>query len=175
MSWLCKGYVSAEVVDTAPYSAGSRSDATALTEFQRFRVDTGVCFSRHRIDTMSKFTSFPERALELVSSVGDNIKQHVPKAGQWLETGVKLGALKTGARTAGGFIRRNPVIAVAAVAGAGLLWYAAARRKAKQQAEGDPIEGSARRIDARRADSNGSASRRKSGTRKAASEETATE
>lgn len=128
---------------------------------------------------MSKFTSFPDRALELVSSVGDNIKQHVPKAGQWLETGVKLGALKTGARTASVFIRRNPVIAVAAVAGAGLLWYAAARRKARQQAEGDPIEGSARRIDARRSNGNGngngSATRRKSGTRKAASEETASE
>ncbi|MGJ7902463.1 hypothetical protein [Lysobacter sp. 1R34A] len=122
---------------------------------------------------MSKFTSLPDRALELVSSVGDNIRQHVPNAGQWLETGVKLGALKTGARTAGVFIRRNPMIAAAAVAGAGLLWYAAARRKARQQAEGDPIEGSARRIDARRA--NGSASRRKSGTRKSASEASASE
>ncbi len=118
---------------------------------------------------MSKFDSLPDRALELVSAVSDNVRRAVPKAGQWLETGAKIGALKTGARTAGGFIRRNPVIAVAAVAGAGLLWYAAARRKARQQAEGEPIEGSARRIDARRGEPS---SRRR---RSAASEESASE
>ena len=100
---------------------------------------------------MSKFDSLPDRALELVHAISANLKEAAPKAGQWLDTGAKIGALKTGARTAGGFIRRNPVVAVAAVAGAGLLWYAAARRKARQQAEGEPIEGSARRIDARRA------------------------
>ncbi|ALN60707.1 MULTISPECIES: hypothetical protein [Lysobacter] len=100
---------------------------------------------------MSKFDSLPDRALELVHAISANLKEAAPKAGQWLDTGAKFGVVKAGARTAGGFIRRNPVVAVAAVAGAGLLWYAAARRKARQQAEGEPIEGSARRIDARRA------------------------
>ncbi|KRB07745.1 hypothetical protein [Lysobacter sp. Root690] len=99
---------------------------------------------------MSKFESLPDRALELVHAISANLKEAAPKAGQWLETGAKFGALKTGARTAGGFIRRNPVVAVAAVAGAGLLWYAAARRKARLQSE-EPIEGSARRVEARRA------------------------
>ena len=102
---------------------------------------------------MSKFESLPDRALELMHAISANLKEAAPKAGQWLETGAKFGALKTGARTAGGFIRRNPVVAVAAVAGAGLLWYAAARRKARIQAQGgEAIEGSSRRIDARRAE-----------------------
>lgn len=43
---------------------------------------------------------------------------------------------------------RNPVLAGAALAGAGLLWYAA-RRKAKQAQDG-PIEGTATRIEARK-------------------------
>ncbi|MEI2457407.1 hypothetical protein ABU614_06205 [Lysobacter firmicutimachus] len=121
---------------------------------------------------MSKFESLPDRAMELVHALSANLKDAAPKAGQWLETGAKLGALKAGARTAGGFVRRNPVIAVAAVAGAGLLWYAAARRKARKQAEGDPIEGSARRIDARRAES-GSGRRRSSAQRNGNGEESA--
>ncbi len=109
---------------------------------------------------MSKFNSFPDRALELVSEIGDGLKHALPNgAGKWLETGAKLGALKTGTRIAGTFIRRNPAVAVAAAAGAGLLWYVA-RRKAKQ-AENGAIEGSATRIEARR--SNGSGKR--SGTR----------
>lgn len=85
------------------------------------------------------------------SNVGDRIRQAMPsKAGGLLETGVALGALKTGSRLATGFIRRNPTLVVAAAAGAGLLWYAA-RRKARK-AEHGPIEGSARRVEAGRAD-----------------------
>ena len=99
---------------------------------------------------MSKLTSLPERALELVSQVGDNFRHVVPYAGKWLEAGAKLGVLKSGARVAGGLVRRNPVVAIAAVAGAGLLWYAA-RRRAKQ-AQNGTIEGSAKRVDARRGD-----------------------
>ncbi|MFC3552292.1 hypothetical protein ACFOLC_14905 [Lysobacter cavernae] len=106
---------------------------------------------------MSKLTSLPERALELASAVGDNLKNAVPAVGQhagkWLETGAKLGALKGGVRVAGTFVRRNPVLVAAAVAGAGLLWYAA-RRRARQaengSAEGQAIEGRAKRVDARR-------------------------
>ena len=103
---------------------------------------------------MSKLTSRPERALELASQVGDSFKHVVPHAGKWLDAGVKLGVLKTGARVAGLFVRRNPVVTIAAVAGAGLLWYAA-RRRARQAGNGmeaGAIEGSAKRVDARRGD-----------------------
>jgi len=44
-------------------------------------------------------------------------------------------------------VRRNPVLATAAIAGAGLLWLAA-RQRAKRAEQG-PIEGTATRIDAR--------------------------
>jgi hypothetical protein len=107
---------------------------------------------------MSKMTSLPERALELASQVGDNFKNVVPHAGKWLEAGAKLGALKSGARVAGMFVRRNPVVTIAAAAGAGLIWYAAHRRA--KQAENGAIEGTAKRVDARRTTAGNSASRR---------------
>jgi hypothetical protein len=98
-------------------------------------------------------STLPERALQLASQVGSGIKDAVPdKAIKWVETGAALGALKTGSRVATKFVRRNPAIAVAAAAGAGLLWYAA-RRRAKQagQAGDGAIEGKATRVEARRA------------------------
>ena len=102
---------------------------------------------------MSKFTSLPERALELASQVGDSFKHVVPHAGKWLETGAKLGVLKHGTRVASTFVRRNPVVAIATAAGAGLLWFAA-RRRAKR-AESGAIEGTAKRVDARKGDASG--------------------
>ena len=103
---------------------------------------------------MSRLTSLPERALELANLMGGNLKQAVPTVGQhagkWLETGVKLGALKGGARVAGGVLRRHPVLVAASVAGAGLLWYAAHRKKVQREND-EAIEGSARRVEARRA------------------------
>ncbi|MBF6023232.1 hypothetical protein [Lysobacter niastensis] len=105
---------------------------------------------------MSRLTSLPERALELASVFGDNLRQAVPSVGQhagkWLETGAKLGALKGGARVAGGFVRRHPALVAASVAGAGLLWYAAYRKKKRAEEEGNgaAIEGRARRVEARR-------------------------
>lgn len=99
---------------------------------------------------MSKLDSLPDRALELAGMVGANLKQALPNADKLLKTGATLGALKVGARTVGAFARRNPVIAVAAVAGAGLLWYAA-RRKARQAEQG-PLEGMAKRVDATKPD-----------------------
>lgn len=122
---------------------------------------------------MSKLNSLPERALQLASSVGDNFRHAMPAAGQWLETGAKLGALKSGARIAGAFVRRNPMITAAAVAGAGLLWYAAHRR-AKRVENGEDreaIEGSAKRVEARRGNgSRRTAPRRRTSTRATASE-----
>ncbi|WP_052497601.1 hypothetical protein [Lysobacter sp. A03] len=119
---------------------------------------------------MSKFDRLPDRAMDLANDVGDRIRHAIPsnvgdrirdvmpsnvgkrvrgalpsRAGGLLEAGVALGALKTAGRTATVFVRRNPTIAVAALAGAGLLWYAAHRRA--QKAERGLIEGRSRRVD----------------------------
>ncbi len=111
---------------------------------------------------MNTLSTLPERALQLATQVGDGIKDRVPdKAIKWIETGAALGVLKTGSRVATKFVRRNPVVAVAAAAGAGLLWYAA-RRKARQAQDGAAIDGSATRIEARRA---GTAGKRGNGQR----------
>jgi hypothetical protein len=100
----------------------------------------------------TKLVALPERAMDLAGKFGGEVMEFVPRAGQWLETGAKLGALKAGSRVAMKFVRRYPVVTVATVVGAGALWYLA-RRKAKQAENGDgreAIEGSSRRVDARR-------------------------
>ncbi|MBA2237665.1 MAG: hypothetical protein H0W24_03060 [Lysobacter sp.] len=75
--------------------------------------------------------------------------QVVPEsAGKLLQTGVALGAVKTGTRVAVAVIRRNPAIAAAAAAGAGALWLLA-RRQAKR-AERGPIDSTSTRVEARR-------------------------
>jgi hypothetical protein len=105
---------------------------------------------------MSTIERMPERALQLATQFGEGIKARVPdRALKWVETGAALSAAKTGARVATKLVRRNPVVAVAAVAGAGLLWYAARRRARK--AEDGPIEGQSRRVAAKRASGNGAA------------------
>lgn len=97
---------------------------------------------------MSKLGNAQDRALELISEIGHGLRKAVPgKAMQWVETGAAIGAVKTGTRLATTFVRRNPVLATAAIAGAGLLWLAA-RRRAKQ-AESGPIEGTATRVEAK--------------------------
>lgn len=99
---------------------------------------------------MSKLGNAQDRALELIGELGTGIRKAVPgKAMQWVETGAALGAVRTGTRIAGKFVRRNPVLAGAAIAGAGLLWLAA-RQRAKKQAAGAPIEGTATRVEAKR-------------------------
>ncbi|HSD15814.1 MAG TPA: hypothetical protein VLC71_00955 [Thermomonas sp.] len=99
---------------------------------------------------MSKLGNAQDRALELIGELGDGIRKAVPgKAMQWVETGAALGAIRTGTKVATTFARRNPVLAGAAIAGAGLLWFAA-RQRAKKQAAGEPIEGSATRVEASR-------------------------
>lgn len=98
---------------------------------------------------MNTLERLPGRALELASRVGDGLRDAVPdRAVKWVETGAALGALKTGTRMATRVVRRNPVMAVAAVAGAGLLWYAAHRRAKRDGSEA--VEGSSRRIEAKR-------------------------
>ncbi len=111
---------------------------------------------------IDRLHSLPERALDLASQVGDGFKHLVPDgAGKWLEAGAKLGALKSGTRIAGTFVRRHPAAVAATVASAGLLWYLARRRA--RQAEDGVIEGSATRVEARRG---GNGSKRASTARK---------
>ena len=67
-----------------------------------------------------------------------------------------MGAVKTGGRVAVKFVRRNPVVAVAAALGVGVLAYAA-HRKRKQEALNAPIEGRSKRIEAKRVNGTGKA------------------
>lgn len=135
---------------------------------------------------MNKLDLLPERALDLASQAGDALRAMGPKASTLISTGAKLGALKTGARVGLAVVRRNPVIAVATLAGAGLLWYAAKRRASRaENSEGTTIEGTARRVEARKSKSGtatkrsraatGSRARKSSGRSGGASTETRTE
>lgn len=109
---------------------------------------------------MSKLDNVQDRTLELIGEIGQGIRKAVPgRAMKWVETGAALGAMRTGSKVAGKFVRRNPVLAGVAIAGAGLLWFAA-RQRAKR-AENGPVDGTATRIEARR------------GTRKASTRKTA--
>ena len=99
---------------------------------------------------MGKIDKAQDRALELIGEIGDGIRKRVPdRAAQWIETGAALGAIRTGGKVATKFVKRNPVLAGAAIVGAGLLWYAA-RQRGKRQAAGEPIEGRATRVEAKR-------------------------
>lgn len=124
---------------------------------------------------MFRKASMTDRAVDRAKAVGDSLKVMVPSTEALLAAGAKLGALKTGARVAGMFVRRHPAVTIATLAGAGLLWYAAKRRSARAErgnsdtgAGTTAIEGRSSRVEAR----NGSepASRRKTaasaGTRK---------
>ena len=100
---------------------------------------------------MNKLDLLPERALDLAGQAGDALRAMGPKASSLISAGAKLGALKTGARVGLAVVRRNPVIAVATLAGAGLVWYATKRRaKRAENGEGKTIEGTSRRVEARK-------------------------
>jgi len=134
--------------EAAWYVNEAKARARRLTCLERVPDDTGRLSTTARI-AMNTLERLPERALELASRVGDGLRDAVPdRAVKWVETGAALGALKTGTRVATRVVRRNPVIAVAAVAGAGLLWYAA-RRRAKRE-DSEAIEGTSRRVEAKR-------------------------
>lgn len=109
---------------------------------------------------MNKLGNAQDRALELIGEIGTGLRKAVPgKAMQWIETGAAIGAVKTGARVATKLVRRNPILATAAIAGAGLLWYVARRRA--RQAENGPIEGSATRVEAKTGTSKNRAPRKR--------------
>ncbi|TKR30107.1 hypothetical protein FCE95_08150 [Luteimonas gilva] len=100
---------------------------------------------------MSKLESLPGRALELAGSIGQGIRQAVPDSAiKWVETGAALTALRSGTKVATRLVKRNPAVAVAAVAAGGLLWYMA-RRRAKQRDGQGAIEGTSKRVEAKRA------------------------
>jgi hypothetical protein len=98
---------------------------------------------------MSRLDSYSSKVMDLVGQVGDSFRGAMPDgAGKWLQTGVALGAARTGSKAVSGFIRRNPAVAVAAAVGAGVVWYAV-RRHQKKQANGAVIEGKSRRVEAK--------------------------
>lgn len=104
---------------------------------------------------MNRIESLSDRAMDIAQIVGGSVKQAIPRAGQLLDAGVKLGAVKHGARVAGIFVRRHPALIAATVAAGGLLWYAAHRRARRAEdgngsGERRAIEGSARRVDAKK-------------------------
>ncbi len=97
-----------------------------------------------------KSDSLTDKAIALASQVGGSLRHSLPdSAGKLLQTGAALGMARTGTRVAGALIRRNPAMALAAAAGAGLLWFAA-RRQQKKSEQG-VIDGRATRIEAKRA------------------------
>ncbi len=101
---------------------------------------------------MGKFDSYSDKVLDLVGQVGDNIRTALPDtAGKWLQTGAALGVAKTGTRAVGGFIRRNPAVAVATAVGAGVIWLAVRHHNKKKQrvAAREAIEGQSERVEAR--------------------------
>jgi hypothetical protein len=102
---------------------------------------------------MSKLGEISDRALELVETAGEKLHLRRAQADGLLKTGVALGAARTGAKVAVGFVRRNPAVAIAAGIGVGLLALAAYRKRKRAQMEGS-TEGKPRRVHARRVGGN---------------------
>lgn len=101
---------------------------------------------------MSRLDSYSSKVMDLVGQVGDNLRGAVPdNASKWLQTGVALGAAKTGSRVVGSFVRRNPAVAVAAAVGAGVVWLAVRHQRKKANGNGAVIEGKSKRVEAKRA------------------------
>ena len=101
---------------------------------------------------MGKFDSYSDKVMDLVEQVGENIRTALPdSAGKWLQTGAAIGVARTGTRAVGGFIRRNPAVAVATVVGVGAVWLAVRHHNRKKQraGAGASIDGEARRIEVR--------------------------
>ena len=103
---------------------------------------------------MSRLGSLQDRALQLAGQLGDGIRNVPDHAQKWFKAGVAVGAARAGGKAITRTTRRHPVLAATAAAtalaaAAGLLVYAHRRRKAAE-AEGEVIQGQARRVEARR-------------------------
>ncbi|MEO6102239.1 MAG: hypothetical protein ABIP44_01200 [Pseudoxanthomonas sp.] len=105
---------------------------------------------------MSKLTTITDRAMDLVTQAGTSLKHVGPSATKLLQTGAAMGAVKTGGKVAAKFVRKNPVVAVAAALGVGVLAYAAHRKRKNDEANA-PIEGRSKRIEAKRVNGTGKA------------------
>ncbi|KAF1712344.1 hypothetical protein CSC70_02140 [Pseudoxanthomonas kalamensis DSM 18571] len=98
---------------------------------------------------MSKLGELSEQALELAEKLGEKLQLSGDQAGKWLQTGAALGVARAGAKTAKGFVKRNPVTSVAIAAGVGLLAFAAYRRHRREALEAS-VEGASKQIVARK-------------------------
>ena len=99
----------------------------------------------------NKFENIASAAGDMAEKFGGSLKDHLPeKALKWVETGAALTALRTGTRVGMRFARRNPVLAIAAVAGAGALMYATRRAQQKKLESGEVIEGKSQRVSTRK-------------------------
>lgn len=92
-------------------------------------------------DLTSRGAAIVEQARKVFDAASPGVKSV-------LKTGAALGVARTGARVAGGFVRRNPgLILAAAVVGAGVLAYSAYRKRSVAapigRADREPIEGEA--------------------------------
>lgn len=88
-------------------------------------------------DLAGRGAAIVEQARKVFDAAPPNVKD-------FLKTGAALGVARTGARVAGGFVRRNPGLMIAAaVVGAGVLAYSAYRKRAVTPSKGDVIEGEA--------------------------------
>lgn len=110
---------------------------------------------------MSKLTDISDRALETaldlvhqagdgLRSAGSSVRDLVPSRrsrNRFIKNSAALGAVRTGGKAAGTFVKRNPVaVGAAAAVGIGLIGYAVFRKYKQKQATA-AIEGSARRLE----------------------------
>ena len=105
---------------------------------------------------MNPFERLSRRARLLTAHAGDRFGPAVGGAGKLLQAGASLGALRGGAKLARAVVRRNPLLAVTAGIGVGLLALAAYRQRKRAQMQGS-TEGHPRRIDPRRVEGTGKA------------------
>ncbi len=111
---------------------------------------------------MSAIDELGKRGAAVFGKAREAVDTVSPKVKAWMKTGAALGAARTGARVASGVVRRNPALAIAAVAvGAGYLAYTAYRKHAvaaAEHAKTQPIEATATVVETRK---RSTASRRK--------------
>lgn len=107
---------------------------------------------------MPSFDRLAERVLDLAGDAGSTFQKIAPRASGLMAAGVGSGLVRRGARLGLKVARRNPAMAAATIAGAGLLWYAAKKRAQRAEEAGSTLDGTARRIDPQSGTTNASRS-----------------